>query len=826
MGSGTQLGTFVFTDIEGSTRLLRELGERYVDVLAQHRDQLREAFAAHAGAEIDTQGDAFFYVFPSADRAVAAATSAQLSLRASPVAVRMGIHSGSAIPSAQGYVGLDVHLAARITAAGHGGQVLISRATFDEAGTDDVIDLGEHKLKDFDRPIWIFQLGQETFPPLKTISSTNLPRPASSFIGRDKEVRDVVSLVRSSRLVTLSGPGGSGKTRVAIEAASEFVGVTRNGVFWIELSEVRDHVDVVGAISATLGASGDLATEIGSRAMLLVLDNFEHVIHAATAVATIVEMCPGLRVLVTSREKLRVRGEIEYRIDPLGAADAVQFFCGRAGVDADRVVERLCAELDNMPLALELAAARADVLTPDQILARVSKRLDLFKGGRDADPRQASLRATIEWSHDLLASEEQRLFARLAVFSNGCTLEAAEVVCDAQLDDLGSLVAKNLVRHSGDRFSMLETIRSYAGERLAELSERDTLRQRVADWVLDWAGTLDFRGARQAEFLSQLRIELPNVQLAVDELHASGRHDRELALASMLAQPMFQLGRGQESQRWLKNALDCCPDCPTPLRVRGLAFASIQSTFIGDAAAAAQQLEQALAMHEPGQDEELTADLLLAQSVQQSDSPDFGKEMIATALTCVRALGNASRVAELENNLTYAALQAGDVELARSTAALALSSARERGDHYTSSAILHNLALASLLDDSPDDARRFLSEAIVIARRHELQAALATYVEATAALAVQVGAQDIGAQLLGASAAVRRPAGPVEDRVRAQAERRLRANVGDERFAQAYGAGRLLELDRAAVLALDWLHGRSASDASLMVHIAAGDRAD
>jgi class 3 adenylate cyclase len=331
--------TFLFTDIESSTKLLHELGEgEYARALAEHRRVIREAFALRAGVEVDTQGDAFFVAFPTAPGAIEAAKEAQEALARGPVRVRMGLHTGTPHVTDEGYVGRDVHKAARIAAAGHGGQVLLSTETRQQVEAS-VTDLGEHRLKDFDEPTPIFQLGQARFPPLKTISNTNLPRPASSFVGREREVAEVVAhLQDSTRLLTLSGPGGSGKTRIAIEAAAELVPELKAGVFWVGLAPLRDPALVLEEIARTLGAKDGLAEHIGEREMLLLLDNFEQVIEAAAELAALLEACPNLKLLVTSRELLRVRGEVEYPVPPLAAPEAVTLFCERSRLLPDATI--------------------------------------------------------------------------------------------------------------------------------------------------------------------------------------------------------------------------------------------------------------------------------------------------------------------------------------------------------------------------------------------------------------------------------------------------------------------------------------------------------
>jgi predicted ATPase len=481
--------TFLFTDVEGSTRLLHDLGaEAYAAELAEHRRLIREACASHGGVEVDTQGDAFFLAFPTAPGALAAAGEMTEALTSGPIRVRLGLHTGTPLLTDEGYIGGDVHFAARVAASAHGGQVVLSSATADLVELP-LTDLGEHRLKDIEGAVAIFQLGDGQFPPLKTISNTNLPRPASSFVGRDRELEEALARVQDgARLLTLTGPGGSGKTRLAIEAAALLVPEYKAGVFWVGLEALRDPALVTETISQTLGAKDGLADYIAEREMLLLLDNLEQVIEAAPELSALLSACPNLTLLVTSRELLRVQGEVEYPVPPLAQPEAVSLFCARAQLQPAAEIAELCARLDNLPLAVELAAARTKALTPTQILERLFSRLDLFKGGRDADPRQQTLRATIEWSYELLSPQERQLFARLSVFAGGCTLDAAEEVCDADLETLQSLVEKSLLRfttsEAGSRYWMLETIREYAGDRLDALGETADSRRRHAKWCV------------------------------------------------------------------------------------------------------------------------------------------------------------------------------------------------------------------------------------------------------------------------------------------------------------------------------------------------------
>jgi len=563
--------TLVFTDIEGSTALLDEIGaEAFKEALADHRRALREAFGAHSGYEVDEAGDGFFYAFASGLQAVTAVAQAMASLSEGPVRVRVGVHTGEPLLDPPKYVGPDVHKAARIMSAAHGGQVLLSRATR-ELIAEDVLDLGRHRLKDFAEQLSLYQLGFDRFPPLRTISNTNLPVPLSSFVGREQEVAQVVSLIRdeAARLVTLAGPGGTGKTRLALEAAGELVSEFGAGVFWIGLSPVRDPALVVDTIAQTLGAKQELARHIGDKQLLLVLDNLEQVVESAVELAVLLQACPNLRLLVTSRELLRVDGEVVYPVPALAEPEAVELFCARARIEPDEAVVELCGALDNLPLALELAAARVRVLTPAQILERISQRLDLFRAGRDADPRQQTLRATIAWSYDLLSTDEQRLFARMAVFRGGCTLETAEQVAGADVAGLQSLLDKSLLRRTGERFWMLATIREYARELLEGGTEGDAVRRRHADQYVELTElAYTERFDRGLTWVRKLEEEHDNLRAALDDLQ-----DRDplryLQLAGALG--WFWLARSHfaEGLRRLEDAL-ASPIEDGPLTARAL----------------------------------------------------------------------------------------------------------------------------------------------------------------------------------------------------------------------------------------------------------------
>ncbi len=518
--------TFLFTDVEGSTKLLHEVGtEGYSEALAEHRRVIRKASAAHDGVEVDTQGDAFFFAFPTAPGAIAAAEAMTTALARGSIQVRIGLHTGTPLLAEEGYVGADVHRAARIAAVGHGGQVLISAATAQLVEVE-LADLGEHRLKDLSAPERIYQLGEVEFPALNSLYRTNLPIPSTPFLGREAELAEVASLLASSdtRLLTLTGPGGTGKTRLAAQAAGLASDSYADGVWWIPLAPLRDPNLVLATAAQVVGSKNGLAEHIQDKEMLCLFDNFEQVVEAAADIAELLASCPNLHLLVTSREPLHVTGEREYAVPPFVHEEGVGFFLARARAvkadfEADEAVSEICRRLDDLPLALELAAARVKALTSTQILERLEHRLPLLTGGaRDLPERQRTLRATIEWSYDLLAEEEQRLFARLSVFSGGCTLEAAEDVCDADLDTLQSLVDKNLVRFTNGRYWMLETIREFAADALAASPDAEQLGRRHAEHYLRLVRQAEpeLTGAAQALWLDQLSEEHDNLRAALD----------------------------------------------------------------------------------------------------------------------------------------------------------------------------------------------------------------------------------------------------------------------------------------------------------------------
>jgi predicted ATPase len=595
--------TLVFTDIEGSTRLLHELGERYAEVLAKHRRLLREAFQRHGGVEVDTQGDAFFYAFASAGEALAAASEGQHALADGPVHVRIGIHTGEPIVTGEGYVGIDVHRAARIMGAGHGGQVLVSEATQRLVGSRfDLHDLGPQRLKDMTAAERLFQLGEGDFPPLKTLNQTNLPVAQSPLVGRERELEELLVLLRDGyRVVTVTGPGGTGKTRLALQAAAELVGDFEDGVFWVPLASLDDPEFVVPAVAQALGLGTDLATHLAQRRSLLLLDNFEHLPEAAGPLADVLRVTENLRVLVTSRGPLRIDGERAYPLEPLHEQDAVTLFVERAAgvgrtVQDDGTVAAICRRLDSLPLAIELAAARTKLLAPEVLLERLDRRLPLLTGGRrDVPERQRTLRATIEWSHDLLDAEAKHLFACLAVLAGDFSLDAAEAICDADLDSLAALVDLSLLKPVGvDRLLILETIREFAAEQLEASGEGERIRRRHAEYFLGVAESAHLSAETAEDQRPELALAEQSQLRAALDWTLTADPALGLRIAAALEQ-FWHTNNALEGRVRVTSLLERVDD--PAARARGLRVLGGVSIFCGDDDAAREHYRESLELY-------------------------------------------------------------------------------------------------------------------------------------------------------------------------------------------------------------------------------------
>jgi predicted ATPase/class 3 adenylate cyclase len=720
--------TFLFTDVEGSTKLMHSLGaEGYADALAEHRRVIREACAREGGVEVDTQGDAFFFAFPTAPGALAAASAFTDALASGQVQVRVGLHTGTPLLTDEGYVGDDVHRAARIAASGHGGQVLVSAASA-QLVERELRDLGEHRLKDLSAPERVYQLGDGDFPAVRSLYRTNLPVPATPFLGREQELAEVVELLGAddTRLLTLTGPGGTGKTRLALQAAGLTSDAYPDGVYWIPLAPLRDATLVLATAGQTLGSKNGLAEHISDKAMLCLFDNFEQVVDAGPELAGLLAECPNLDVLVTSRERLRVSGEQTYPVPPLAESDGDALFTTRAravdpGFIPSESVRELCLRLDELPLALELAAARTALFSPEQLLDKLSQRLDLLKGSRDADPRQQTLRATIEWSYDLLAPKEQELFARLAAFSGGCLYEAAEEIAGADPDTLQSLLDKSLLRKRdsplGPRYWMLETILEYARGKLEESAEAERLVRRHLAYYLALAEDVDEQRKVGEYELGRLEEERDNLRSALDTALALDP-EQALDLAGRLGLYWNRRGLYREGRQRLAAALAAAPAARVSARARALSEAGNLAFWQGDLAAAEELGREALALaREDGDRSGSGYALNLLGLIANTRDFTSGDELLKDSLAEYEAAGDETGRLGVLQNLASNALSRGDNERAISLLRERVAGTRGR-DTYSLALAIGLLGFALAANGESEEARQSFEESLELCRVH------------------------------------------------------------------------------------------------------------
>ncbi|HLJ61020.1 MAG TPA: tetratricopeptide repeat protein [bacterium] len=858
--------TFVLTDIEGSTNLLQHHGDaRYAELLDEHRRILRAAFTGQGGREVDTDGDAILVAFSSARAAVVAAVTAQRALLGHPwptdarLRVRMGVHTGEPVRVAGKYVGLDVHRAVRICNAAHGGQILLSRATLhlvEDALPPEVAvrDLGTHRLKDLREPEHLFQVThpelEAEFPPLRSfpVERHNLPQELSSFVGRDLERAEVGQLLSTARLVTLTGTGGCGKTRLALRVAAEVVPRYADGVWLVELAPLTDPALVLQTVASTLGVReipgrpwlSSLTDALRDRTMLLVIDNCEHLIDAcAHVIDAILGACPGVGVLATSRESLRIAGERMWRVPSLSllgsgatataaaGSEAVRLFLDRAAAvqpsfaitsqNAGAVLE-VCRRLDGIPLAIELAAARVAALPVSEIARRLGDQLSLLnQGSRTALPRHRTLQAVMDWGYHLLSGGEQALLRRLAVFAGGWTLEAAEAVCGgrdeaplAVLDLLTQLVLKSLVlmdeQDANVRYRFLETVRQYSVARLRESGEEAAVRERHLDWFLGLAerAAPELVGSTQAAWFDRLEAEHDNLRAALEWALQSGRTEAGLRLIGAAWRFWFVRGYFAEGRGWLESLLRVGESTPAVVRADALNAAGNLAVFgQGDYAAGRRFYEHGLALWKQTGDGRGVARILgnLAFVAAGEGDPVAERALLDESLALRRELGDQWGVALALHNLGRAAFRHGDYGEAAALLAEALDIWQGHGDKQHIAMALTNLGLVASRQGDYARARALLAEGLVLRRELGDKPGLAYQLEGFAGLAAAQGEAVRAARLFGAAEALREAiAAPLLPSDRPDYDRDVaaaRATIPPREFADAWALGRATALDDA-----------------------------
>ena len=860
---------FLMTDIEGSTQALGRLGAAWPRLLDSHFTVMRGVVEENNGTWVSSEGDSVFAVFRSVREAIGAAVEAQRAVAAighpdgEPLKVRMGIHVGEAMIGGRDYTGIDVHRTARLAAAGHGGQILLSdaaRSLTPDAPAPGLSyrDLGSYRLRDIPAPERIHQIvGPDLpsdFPPLRTSTSgqTNLPSPLTRFFGRSREVREIVDLLKRERLVTLTGPGGTGKTRLAIETAGTVAGEFADGVWFVALDVVREPALVFTAIAATLtiseepgrSVSDTLAERLARKQALLVLDNFEQVVEAAPGVGELLRAATGVRVLASSREPLAIAGEAVYPIAPLAVPDepgkpsadqlrgleAIELFVDRATsvhpgfrlTDANAsAVAAICRRLDGLPLALELAAARANLLSPDQILMRLDKRLTLLTSSRrDLPDRQRTLRGAIDWSHDLLSETEAAVFRRFSVFSGGADFDSLASVLDPDgelgIDSLelaSALTDRSLLLSFVDgndhRLGMLETIREYAAERLAASGEERLVRQRhlahfrvLADDAKDI-----LTNPRRDEMLDRLDRELANIRAAVRWSLDGGEPDAGLAIVIGLNNYWTSRGGIGEARTALTALLDVSAGGPmSPLRARATAMAASLAAWHVDFAAAGLLGAEALRLAEELGDPQLRLEAYVAAGwAAAGPMPAVAREHFMRAIELARSLKDDALLRLSLGGLSVALLNLGELDEAMAVSIDAAERAERAGDFYNAGYARMGIGRIKLRRGDKTGA---ISELAVALRRFRDAGAdigIAVVLDFFGLIALQTGDTPRAARLSAFAERLRREAGGGGSTLISNDEPPLvqaRRVMDSAAFDRAVAAGESLNLDEAELEAL------------------------
>jgi predicted ATPase/class 3 adenylate cyclase len=891
--------TFLFTDIEGSTTIEDRIGrDRYGELRERHRAILREVWATHAGNEQGTEGDSFFVVFAEASTAVEAAVAAQRALLAepwpddAPIRVRMGINSGAAERTGESLVGISINRAARIAAVAHGGQILASGLTRDLLDDHPVEgvhlrDFGDHRLKDLSAPVRIVGVEADglpiEFPPLRTLDArpNNLPTQLTTFIGRDAELEEAAGLLATTRLLTLTGPGGTGKTRLSLQLAARSADEFPDGVFFVPLEPIRDPMLVAPRIAGALGVAegttqpiaDSLADWLRDKRLLLVLDNFEQVVSAAPIVADLLRAAPDIKAVVTSRAVLHVSGEQEYPVpglpvppDPsqlssldrlnlggetrtidlvaLGQYAAVRLFVERAiavrpgfAVTNENApaVAAISARLHGMPLAIELAAARIKILSPDAILVRLDQQLDvLVAGSRDLPARQQTLRGAIAWSYDLLDEGGRRLLDRLSVFASGCDLASAEVICGPAselggdiLDGLMALVDQSLVKaeqtpDGEPRFRLLDTIRAFAAERLEADGEVDRVQARHRDWyvALVERAAAELSGTDQRRWLDRLELEHDDIRAVLDR--AVEAPDPPVAIGVGFAMWRFWQKHGHlaEARRRLES-MAAAPWSSADPRLRARLVEALGGTcwWQGDLAAMTVRYEEALAIWETIGDEAELANASYNASFAYAFSPGAEPEVNAdvdkVALSHLeRARDTYHRIGDLRGEANavwgignfhyFRAYPGNGVDEFRAT----LSMFREVGDLTMEAWSLHMLGTALLRNGEVAEARGHITHAVRHFHASGDASGLTLTFDDLSAVAVADGDLERAARLRGAARNLTTEtgaglAGYVEDTFETGVRPGIRSHMSSDDLARLGAEGAAWTLDEAVAYALE-----------------------
>lgn len=869
--------TYLFTDIEGSTRLWENFPEQMAAELAVHDALMKSEIESHGGYVFKTIGDAFCAAFPTALQAAQATVAAQARLQSrantdsSKVAirVRMAVHTGTAELRDNDYFGQPLNRTARLLSAGHGGQVLLSQSTFElirdamplGAG---VLDLGQHRLKDLHRPEQINQLTHEqislSFPPLRTLDNpstpNNLPNQLSSFVGRVNEIAQIKMRLTTGRLVTLTGSGGCGKTRLCCQIAAEVLEDYPDGVWLVELASLTERGHVSKALAESVGireVPGEQMTTtlvgyLGVRKSMIILDNCEHVLEEVSSlVDAILRRCSNVTVLASSREALGLLGEQAFRVPSLSIPDltdrhtpesltqyeAVRLFVERAaGVKADFAVTNqnapsvasICHQLDGIPFAIELAAARVRSLTVEQISGHLDNRFGLLTGGsRMALPRQQTLRTMIDWSYDLLAEDQKTFLKRLSVFAGGWRMEAAEAVrCNGDVDpwmalDLTtSLVDKSLVvagdRGSAVRYRLLETVRQYSHDRLVESGERDRTRELHSDWYLSLAAAAasQLTGRDQSSWANRLEEEIDNLRAGFDYCLQRSAATSALQYCRSLQHFWRMKGHYAEGRSACERALDYLPDTATfEDRAGVLTAAGAIALHQADYRSANAYLEESIKLHSdvaPREGHAAALNLLGWVKVVEGGDLAQAHDLHQESLGIRRSSNDAFGIAWSLESLGFVAWKQGSFELAKEYLEESLSLRRSIGDSDGTSRSLNSLGMVALSQGYLVNAEKYLKEGLQIRRELGHRLGIAWSLEGFAQLAARIGRLANAAVYWGAAELLREemgsPLSPIEVDIHKAGVESIESVLGMEVYHEHYSRGRSMPLERVLAQAL------------------------